>query len=97
MDILENPEYLREMAKSLNLLTRGNPNWHYYIGCCMGGRQMRMEQINICGSIEYYLTPAELSFYSKEFQHVRKKGSPYAVYKLDELIEMMEKRNFEIK
>lgn len=35
--------------------------------------------------------------YPEEIQHVRKNGSPYAVYKLDELIEMMEKGNFKIK
>ena len=68
----------------------------------MGKKEMRMERIIISGKVGYYLTPINCPFYSREYpytekiQHVRKNGSPHAVYKLDELIEMyqeMEKQS----
>lgn len=102
-DILENPEHLKKMEKSLNLLIKDNPDCHHFVTCLMGKKEMRMERITISGKVEYFLTPTICPFssgnypYTNEIQHVRKNGSPHAVYKLDELIEMMEKRNFEIK
>lgn len=102
-DILENPEHLKKMEKSLNLLIKDNPDCHHFVTCLIGKKEMRMERIIISGKVGYYLTPTSCPFvsreypYSNEIQHVRKKGSPYAVYKLDELIEMMEKGNFKIK
>jgi len=102
-DILENPKHLKKMAKSLDSLIKDNPDCHHFVTCYMGKKEMRMERIIISGKVGYYLTPTICPFYSREYpytdeiQHVRKSGSPHAVYKLDELIEMMEKRNFEIK
>lgn len=98
-DILENPKHLKKMAKSLDSLIKDN----HFVTCLMGKKEMRMERIIISGKVGYFLTPASCPFssreypYTKEIQHVRKNRSPHAVYKLDELIEMMEKRNFEIK
>ncbi len=103
MDILENPKSLKKLAKSLDSLIKENPNCHHFVTCLMSKREMRMERIIISGKVGYYLTPASCPFssreypYTEEIQHVRKNGSPHAVYKLDELIELMEKRNFEIK
>ncbi len=102
-DILENPKHLKKMAKSLDSLIKDNPDCHHFVTCFMGKKEMRMERIIISGKAGYYLTPISCPFYSREYpytkeiQHVRKNGSQHAVYKLDELIEMMEKRNFEIK
>ncbi len=103
MDILENPKHLKKMAKSLDSLIKDNPDCHHFVTCFIGKKEMRMVRIIISGKVGYCLTPTNCPFYSreysytKEFQHVRKNGSPYAVYKLDELIELMEKGNFEIK
>lgn len=103
MNILENPKQLKELAKKLDSLIKENPDCHHFVTCFMGKKEMRMERIIISGKVGYYLTPVSCPLFSRnhpytnEIQHVRKKGSPYAVYKLDELIEMMEKRNFEIK
>lgn len=102
-NILENPKHLKKLAKSLDSLIKANPDCHHFITCFMGKQEMRMERIIISGKVGYYLTPVSCSFhsreypYTKEIQHVRKNGSPYAVYKLDELIELMEKGNFEVK
>jgi len=102
-DILENPKHLKKMAKSLDSLIKDNPDCHHFVTCLMGKKEMRMERIIISGRAKYFLTPASCPFcsgeypYTEKIQHVRKSGSPHAVYKLDELIEMMEKRNFEIK
>ncbi len=99
-DILENPEHLKKMEKSLNLLIKDNPDCHHFVTCLIGKKEMRMERIVISGEVGYYLTPTICPFYSTytdEIQHVRKSGSPHAVYKLDELIELMKKGNFEIK
>jgi len=91
------------MAKSLDSLIKDNPDCHHFVTCLMGKKEMRMERIIISGKVGYYLTPTICPFYSREYpytdeiQHVRKSGSPHAVYKLDELIELMKKGNFEIK
>ena len=102
-DILENPKHLKKMAKSLDSLIKDTPDCHHFVTCLMDKKEMRMERIIISGRAKYFLTPTSCPFssrkypYTDEIQHVRKHGSPHAVYKLDELIEMMEKRNFEIK
>ena len=102
-DILENPKHLKKMAKSLDSLIKDNPDCHHFVTCLMGKKEMRMERIIISGKVGYYLTPTICPFYSREYpytdeiQHVRKSGSPYAVYKLDELIELMKKGNFEVR
>ena len=102
-DILENPKHLKKMAKSLDSLIKDNPDCHHFVTCLMGKKEMRMERIIISGKVGYYLTPTICPFYSREYpytdeiQHVRKSGSPHAVYKLDELIELMKKGNFEVR
>ena len=102
-DILENPKHLKKMAKSLDSLIKENPDCHHFVTCLMGKKEMRMERIIISGKVGYYLTPTICPFYSREYpytdeiQHVRKSGSPHAVYKLDELIELMKKGNFEVR
>jgi len=83
-DILENPEHLKKMEKSLNLLIKDNPDCHHFVTCLIGKKEMRMERIVISGEVGYYLTPTSCPFYSPytdEIQHVRKHGSPHAVYK----------------
>lgn len=102
-DILENPKHLKKMAKSLDSLIKDTPDCHHFVTCLMGKKEMRMERIIISGKVGYYLTPTICPFYSREYpytdeiQHVRKSGSPHAVYKLDELIELMKKGNFEVR
>lgn len=103
MNILENPKQLKELAEKLDSLIKENPNYCHHVTFHMDKKEMRMERIIISEKAGYYLTPNSCPFtsreypYTKEIQHVRKKGSPHAVYPVKELIEMIEKRNFEIK
>lgn len=103
MNILENPKQLKELAKKLDSLIKENPNCCHRVMFYMDEKEMRMECILISGKVGYYLTPASCPYfsgeypYTKEIQHVRRKDSPYAVYPVKELIEMIEKGNFEIK
>lgn len=104
MDILENPKFLKKMEKSLRKLLKEKSEGRVFVTCLLDGKEMRMEQINIFGRIGYYLTPATCPLeiddkipYAQIMQHLRKKGSPGAVFTVDELIEIMEKGNYEIK
>lgn len=101
-NIKDNPGAMREIAKIMKKAEKKEKP----IGpveCWFGGIKVTFNKIIISGKACFYITPKKPHPFTPKIRlgidmmadvHLRKTNSPYAAYKLDELIEIVKSGDF---
>ena len=99
MNIKDNPDAMKEIAKEMKKAAKkGKPIEP--VECWFGEIKVTFTKIIISERAGFYITPKKphsfiAGYYSIGSDvHLRKTNSPYAVYKLDELIEIVKSGDF---
>ena len=89
-NIKDNPGAMKEIAKKMKKAEKP-------VECWFGGIKVTFNKVIISGRACFYVTPKKPHpFYCSigSDVHLRKTNSPYAAYKLDELIEIVKSGDF---
>ena len=99
MNIKDNPDAMKEIAKEMKKAAKkGKPVEPVY--CWFGGIKVTFTKIIINERAYFYITPKKphpfiAGYYSiRSDIYLKKMNSPYAAYKLDELIEIVKSGDF---
>ena len=99
MNIKDNPDAMKEIAKEMKKAAKkGKPVEP--VECWFGGIKVTFTKIIVSERACFYITPKKPHpFTSKYFStqtdvHLRKTNSPYAVYPINELIEIVKSGDF---
>lgn len=98
-NIKDNPDAMKEIAKEMKKAAKkGKPVEP--VECWFGEIKVTFTKIIVSERAYFYITPKKphpftARYYSiKSDVHLRKTNSPYAAYKLDELIEIVKSGDF---
>lgn len=98
-NIKDNPGAMKEIAKAMKKAEKsGKPAGP--VECWFGGIKVTFNKIIIRGKVNFYITQKKQHSFNARYYsigsdvHLRKTNSPYAAYKLDELIEIVKSGDF---